>query len=327
VPGDEAEARPLAWPALPYLEWRATRDTLHMYAQVIGKLRLAYSPFEPEWANVALYVTARGLGTPPITAGSVIFDAELDLAGHELVLRSTHGRIERRPLGGPVAEFHDDVITALARLGAEAEISELPSEVEHPIPFPEDRVHDTYEPEQAERFHRVLTLVDAVMREHRARFRGRTTLVQFFWGSFDLALTRYSGRPAQPPTGAGTIMRYSEDAEEICAGWWPGDERMPEPAFYAYAYPAPRGLEKIEVSPPGAAWSNTAGEFLLGYDAVRQSADPRRALLEFLRTTYEGCARLSGWNEGLTQVTRPPAAGHRRRSRSAVAGGAAGTPR
>lgn len=306
------------WPALPYDDWRATRDTLHMYTQVLGKLRLALSPFEPEWANVALYVTARGLTTSPLPTGARALDAELDLVDHVLVLRTSDGRVERRPLGGAVADFHRDVMDALRRMEIDVRISPVPSEVAHPIPFPEDRAHATYEPDKVSRFQRVLSAVDLVLKEHRAGFSGRTTPVHFFWGTFDLALTRYSGRPSTPVAGAGFIMRFSEDAEEICAGWWPGDESHPEAAFYAYAYPAPAGIGQIPIEPRDAAWSESAGLFLLPYEAVRSTADPRRAILDFLRSTYTGASRLAGWSDDLTHVNAPAdasGAGARRRTR------------
>ena len=309
-----------SWPPLPYDEWRATRDTLHMYTQVVGKLRLALSPFEPEWANVPLYVTARGLTTSPLPAGSRSFDAELDLVDHALLMRTNDGFVERRPLGGAVADFYRDVMDALRRMGIDVTLSLVPSEVPDPIPFPDDRTHDTYEPEHVARFHRALSTIDLVMKEHRAGFRGRTTPVQFFWGTFDLAHTRYSGRPATPVPGADVITRFSEDAEEICAGWWPGDARTTHASFYAYAYPAPTGIGAIPVEPADAAWDESTGLFLLPYEATRSAADPRRALLDFLRSTYAGAAALGGWSSDLTDVRGPESttgAGARRRTRNA----------
>jgi hypothetical protein len=300
---------PNDWPPLPYQEWRETRDTLHMYTQVVGKLRLALSPSEPQWANVPLYVTARGLTTSPVPVGLRTFDVELDLIDHVAVVRTSDGLIERCPLGGPVADFYADVMSALERVRVEVSISLLPSEVADPIPFPHDRTHHTYEPAHARRFHQVLSMVDVVFRQHRARFRGRTSPVHFFWGSFDLALTRYSGRAAQPAPGAGVIVRASEDAEEICAGWWPGDERVPYPAFYAYAYPSPAGLEDVPILPEGASWNSAIGEFLLPYDTMLAQPDPRRAIREFLETTFDGAARLQRWsNELLGDTTPQPAA-------------------
>jgi Family of unknown function (DUF5996) len=304
------------WPALPYDEWRATRDTLHMYMQVIGKLRLALSPFEPEWGNVPLYVTARGLTTSPIPAGGGAVDAELDLIEHALVIRSSDGAVERRPLGGAVADFYRDVMEALGRIGVDVAISVVPSEVDDPIPFPDDRTHDTYIGEHARRFHDVLARVDLVMREHRAGFRGRSTPVHFFWGTFDLALTRFSGRPAEPRPGAGLIERVGGDAEQICAGWWPGSERVPYPAFFAYGYPVPDGIDHATVQPDAAAWSAGAGEFLLNYDAVRSAEEPEQPILAFLRSTYAAAAAAMRWDRSLTDV-RPPSAGAEVRTRPA----------
>lgn len=293
-----------AWPPLPYEEWCDTRDTLHMYAQVIGKLRLALSPFEPGWANVVLYVSARGLTTSPVPVGLRTFDAELDLCDHVLVLRSNDGQTERRPLGGSVAEFYREVMAALRRMGIAVSISTTPSEVPDPIPFPDDQTHHVYEPAHANRFHRALSVIDLVMKEHRARFRGRTTPVHFFWGTFDLALTRYSGRLVEPLAG-GVMRRLGSDAEEICTGWWPGDQRVGFPAFYSYAYPPPEGIKDVEVQPAAATWSASAGEFLFAYDAAVSAPDPRQAILEFLESTYQGAAALMGWGSELTTFSDP----------------------
>jgi Family of unknown function (DUF5996) len=296
------------WPALPYEAWRETRDTLHMYTQVIGKLRLALSPFEPEWAHVPLYVSARGLTTSPLPVGLRTIDVEFDLIEHALLVRSSDGYIERRPLGGTVADFYRDVVRTLQRMRVDVAISVLPSEVADPIPFPDDIVHHTYDAEHAALFHRVLSMVDVVMKEHRARFRGRTTPVHFFWGTFDLALTRYSGRSVDPPATGGVIARVGGDAEEICAGWWPGDERVPYSAFYAYAYPAPAGVDNVSIQPVGAAWDPTAGEFLLPYEAARSEAVPSEAIRDFLGSTYEGAAKLLGWDKRLTEIGDPAGA-------------------
>jgi hypothetical protein len=302
------------WPALPYGEWQDTLDTLHMCAQVIGKLRLALSPFEPQWANVALTVTARGLITPPMAAGAAAFDAELDLLGDELVLRSGEGGVERVALGAraggdfTVADFYEDTMRALGRLGAEVAISTTPSEVADPIPFPEDRSHHSYDPEAVHRYFRVLAAVDLVFKRHRARFRGRTSLVQFFWGSFDLSLTRFSGRPASPPPGADIIMRRSADVEQICAGFWPGDGRFPHPAFFAYGYPQPEGIQQAVIGPDGAGWSDAIGEFLLPYDSVRAAPSPALAITEFLETSYAAAAERLGWSPDLVATDPEPGA-------------------
>ena len=287
---------------LPYEEWRATRDTLHMYAQVIGKLRLALSPFEPEWGNVPFYVTARGLTTSPMPAGARALEAEFDLVSHELVLRTSSGEVQRRALGGDVADFYEDVERMLRAWEIDVSIWPVPTEVSAPIPFREDHTHTTYNGAHANRFFNVLSQVDLVMKQHRARFRGRTTPVEFFWGTFDLALIRYSGRAVEPRPGAGLIERVGGDAEAICSGWWPGDERTPYPAFFSYAYPAPDGIDRISVAPASAAWNPEVREFLLPYEAVRKTRDPDQTILEFLRTFYSGAAMLLGMDETLIQV-------------------------
>jgi hypothetical protein len=176
-----------------------------------------------------------------------------------------------------------------------------PVEVPSPIPFPEDTVHATYDPAWAHRYWRVLCCVDAVMKEYRARFRGRTSPVHLFWGTFDLANARYSGRPAEPPPGADLITRLTDDAEQVSGGFWPGDARLPEAAFYAYGYPRPDGIEDATVRPDAAGWNSDMGEFILSYDAVQRSADPRRTLLDFLDSTYEACASRLGWDPALVR--------------------------
>lgn len=294
------------WPELPHAAWRDTLDTLHMYTQVLGKLRLALSPFEPVWQNVPLYVTARGLTTSPVPYGLRTFDVELDLVDHQVVMRNSEGGVERRPIGGAVAAFYSDVMSALRRLDIDVEISTMPTEVPHPIPFPDDRTHDTYRPEHATLFHRVLAMIDVVTKEHRARFAGWSSQSQFFWGTFDLALARFSGRRYTPPATAHTIERYGATHEEICCGFWPGEEDMPGAAFYSYAHPMPAGLADASVTPDGAAWDAGVSEFLLYYDSARDSADPRRAILDFYESTYAAAARLMGWDSDLIEVEVPP---------------------
>jgi uncharacterized protein DUF5996 len=282
------------WPELPYTAWRDTRDTLHMKLQVVGKIRLAIAPFEPQWANVPLYVTARGLTTSPMRHDTgEVFDVDVDLHDHRVRVRTGAGRLEEVALRArPVAEFYEELMQALERADVPVEITTTPSEVPEPIPFPEDTTHTAYDPQWAHRFWRALASIDAVMKEHRAPFRGKTTPVHFFWGTFDLAIARYSGRAAQP-YGDNEIFRRSTDAELICAGWWPGDGRVAAPTFFAFAYPKPDGIE----NEPG--WDTAMSEFLLPYEDVRTSSDPRRALLDFLERTYEAGARLARWDEEL----------------------------
>ena len=293
-------------PALPYDDWRDTRDTLHMCTQIVGKLRLALSPFEPQWANVPLYVTARGLTTSPVPDGLRTFDAEFDLVDHRLVVRASDGSIEQLPLRPrAVADFFADLMGALDRLGIDVTISPGPSEVPDPIPFAEDRVHHSYEPADARRFFHVLSQADVVLKEHRSRFNGKAPPVEFFWGSFDLVGTRFSGRPATPPPGADTITRYGGDAEQICGGFWPGQDAFPAAAFFAYGYPKPDGIEQASIAPEGAGWNADIGEFVFPYDAMRVAPDPRRALLDFLESTYDACAQRLGWSPDFIRTEEP----------------------
>jgi hypothetical protein len=279
----------MLWQPLPYEEWKDTRDTLHMQLQAIGKVRLALSPLEPQWANVPLYLTGRGLSTSTIPhPGGDVFDIDVDLVDHRADVRTGSGRFERVQMQQPVAGFYAELMAALERAGVPAEISTLPSEVPDPIPFPDDTVHVTYDPEAVTRFWRVLLAVEAVLREHRARFRGKAPPVQLWWGSLDLTTTRFSGRPVTPPADADVITRVGGDEEQFCGGFWPGDVRLPYPAFFAYLYPKPDGIEAARW------WNDELGEFILPYDEVRESADPRRTLLDFLDYTFEQSWPLSG---------------------------------
>jgi hypothetical protein len=291
------------WPELPYAAWRATRETLHMYLQTIGKVRLALAPMEPQWAQVPLYVTARGLNTSPIPHRAGVFDIDVDLVDHLVSVRTAAGDIRRIRLEPrTVTDFYGALMDALAGAGVPVTITPLPQEVPDPIPFPEDRTHGSYEPEWANRYWRALVSVDSVLKEHRAGFRGKTSPVHLFWGALDLSYMRFSGRPVEPPPDADVIVRYSADAEHLCAGFWPGNARHPEPGFFAYASPAPSGSEEAEVGPPAAGWSPELGEFVLPYDAVRSADDPRGALLEFLETTYGASIRLGEWDPALAST-------------------------
>jgi Family of unknown function (DUF5996) len=289
------------WPELPYGAWKDSLETLHMVTQIVGKLRLALSPFEPQWQNVPLYLTARGLTTTPMSSGTQIFQVDIDLIGHEVLLLTTRGDLRRITLTArPVAEFYSNFMASLRSLGIEAEISPRPSEVPDPIPFAEDRTHSAYDPAWVRRFFDVLSRIDIVFKEHRAQFRGKTSLVNFFWGSFDLALTRYSGRAVRPRENAGVIERKGGDAEVICAGFWPGSARVPAPNFFGYAAPAPAGIEKETLRPEAAHWDAAIKEFLLPYDDVRRAASPRREILDFCESVYAAGARLGRWPEGLS---------------------------
>jgi len=271
-----------------------------MYLQAIGKVRLALAPMEPEWAQVPLYVTARGLNTSPIPHPNGMFDIDVDFVDHVVSVRTTSGQVERVALEPmTVAAFYARLMEAMQRAGVPTEISTVPSEVPFRTPYPLDVEHHSYEPEWANRFWRVLVAVDAVMKEHRGKFRGKVSPVHLFWGSLDLAYTRYSGRLLEPPADASVIVRYGADAEQACAGFWPGDERTREPGFFAYTYPAPQGIEGADVGPESAGWRSALGEFVLPYEAVRTAKEPRLALLEFLETTFRAGAERANWPEQL----------------------------
>jgi hypothetical protein len=278
-------------------------ETLHMELQIVGKVRLALSPFEPQWANVPLYLIARGLTTTPMASGDQIFQIDVDLVDHQVVVLTAAGDSRRVALTSrPVADFYRDFTAALRALRIEVPISPRPSEVTDPIPFADDVIHSAYDPIWATRFFRVLSQVDLVFKEHRSRFRGKTSLVNFFWGTFDLALALYSGRAVEPPVNAGVIARRGGDAEVICTGFWPGNAQVPAPTFFGYAYPAPAGIDKERVQPAGAHWDPVMKEFLLPYDDVRRAASPRQEILEFCNSVYEAGSRLGGWVEGLMIV-------------------------
>jgi hypothetical protein len=286
-----------AWPELSLAAWADTRATLHMYTQILGKIRLALTPREPQWANVPLVITARGLTTGAMVCGDRTFTIDLDLVSHTLDIVVSNGEHSSIPLIPMlcVADFYSQVQAALATLGLQATIWPMPVEIPEPIRFTHDREHAPYDPEYASRFFRALATIATVFAEHRAPFRHKHTPLQFFWGSFDLAYVRYSGKQLEPMANADFITRIAMDAEEISAGFWPGDDRFPEPAFYCYAFPKPAGIEQAPVAPQAAHWHDKLGEFILRYDDVRTSRDPRATLLEFLSSTYAVSAKLAGW--------------------------------
>jgi hypothetical protein len=290
-----------AWPALPLEAWRDTRETLHMVTQIVGKVRLMLAPPEPQWANVPLYVTARGLTTGPLPHPDGAFDIDVDLIDHHVAVRTSAGRVGAVVLEPrPVADFYAAFMAELRLLGVDVTITTTPNEVPDPVPFDVDTVHRAYDAGAVTRYFRVLSRVDLVMREYRAPFTGRTTPVHFFWGTFDLACSRYSGKPADPPPGADRIYARSANAEYVCAGWWPGDDRVPEPAFFSYTYPRPPGIETASVQPSAGGWHEELGLFILRYDDVRLAPSPREPILAFLTSTFQAGATLAGWDRSLT---------------------------
>jgi hypothetical protein len=293
---DEAAAVEV-WPALPLEAWDETRATLHMWTQVIGKIRLAQSPHINHWWHVPLYLTACGLTTSPIPYGARGFEIDFDFISHQLVIKTSEGASRSIALEPrTVAEFYRLVMEALRALDLEIKIWTMPVEIPDPIPFTEDEKHAAYDAEYANRFWRVLLQADRVFKEFRGRFTGKVSPVHFFWGSFDLAVTRFSGRPAPERVGADPITREAYSHEVISHGFWPGGGEMKGAAFYSYAAPEPAGLSEQTIRPAQAFYSKEMSEFLLLYDDVRAAARPDEALMEFLQSTYEAGATLAAWD-------------------------------
>jgi hypothetical protein len=286
------------WPALPFAQWKDTYATLHMWTQIVGKVRLALSPPVNHYWGCTLYVSSRGLTTSPIPYAHGAFEAQFDFIAHTLEITSTTGQSRSfRLMPRTVAEFYAEFMAALESLGIHVKVWTMPVEVPRPVRFNLDEGHKSYDPEYAHRFWQVLVAADAVFREFRARFIGKCSPVHFFWGSFDLAVTRFSGRRAPERPGADPVTKEAYSHEVISVGFWPGDgEIIKDAAFYAYAVPQPAGFAEHRVRPPKAFYSQEKSEFLLMYEDLRQSADPDVALLEFCQTTYESGADAAKWD-------------------------------
>ena len=301
-----------AWPALSYEAWRATCDTLHAHTQVLGKLAARLAPPEPQLQHAALRLTARGWETAPLPApdGSGALVVALDLHAHEAVVEHSDGRAERVALtpDRPVAEVTRGVLAAVRAVGGDVSIDPAPQEVTWSVPLDEDYEHARYDPAQVGVYLAAATQAAAVLAAYRAPFRGRSTPVNAWWGSFDLAASLFSGLPAKPPS-RDFIMRNAMDSQEIAVGWWPGDARHDTAAFYAYAHPAPPGFGQAALSPPAARWDSALGEYLLEWDDVRAQPDPRAAALEFARSAFRHACAVCGWDPGLAASldgTPPP---------------------
>jgi hypothetical protein len=295
-----AQSDPL-WPSLPLAAWQDTYLTLHLWTQIVGKIRMTMSPPQNHWWHATLYLNARGLTTSPIPFLDGVFEIQFDFVEHRLEISTSGGARRSLPLGPiSVAEFYATLMKTLHGMGIDVMINTKPQEMAVTTPFDEDREHASYDPEYVRRFFQVLVSTQNVMQEFRGRFIGKSSPVHFFWGSSDLACTRFCGRTAPPRKGVITGPAYSH--EEISAGFWPG-AGFDGPAFYAYAAPAPQGFDLEAVGPSPAAWNKQLGEFILMYDDVRQSESPRDALLEFLQSTYEAGARLGKWDPALEAET------------------------
>ena len=304
-------AASVTWPSLPFDAWRETGATLHLWSQIVGKVRLVQSPWTNHSWHVTLYVTPRGLTTGPIPHGGTTFSIEFDFVDHRLIVETSAGGLREIALQPrSVADFYGLVLATLTELGVPVRIRTMPNEIPDAIPFDQDRTHAAYDPDAANRFWRALIQVDRVFKIFRAGFIGKCSPVHFFWGSFDLAVTRFSGRPAPPHPGGvpnmpDWVAREAYSHEVSSAGFWPGSEAFPEAAFYSYAYPEPTGFRDAIARPATARFEGGLGEFILSYEAVRSDAAPDQALLAFLQSTYEAAADHAAWDRAALERATP----------------------
>jgi uncharacterized protein DUF5996 len=290
------------WPDLPLAAWSETCDTLHLWTQIVGKVRIALTPLINHWWNATFLVTARGLAAPAMPYAGRTFDIIFDFVNHQLLIETSDGGVENIALKAKaVADFYKEFMQSLQRLGIDIHIRMMPSEIENAIPFDRDRTHGQYDPVYVQKFWLALLQANRVMNEFRARFIGKASPVHFFWGSFDLAVTRFSGRTAPPPKGtaphvASWVIAESYSHEVSSCGFWPGNGGYGRAAFFVYAYPEPVGYGDTHLATADAFYDKGLGQFILPYDAVRQSGDPDRLLLGFLQETYEAAAELAKWD-------------------------------
>ncbi len=292
---------PECWPALPLDSWRETYATLHMWTQIVGKVRMRLTQLVNHWWNVPLYVSSRGLTTSNIPYGARSIEIRFDFVAHRLVLECSDGLVKEfalRPMS--VADFYREFMEMLRSAGVEVSIWKMPVEIPDPIPFDEDRVHASYDAERVETFWRILLSVDAVLHRFRSGFTGKVSPVHFFWGSFDLAVTRFSGRPAPERPGADNMTREAYSHEVSSVGFWPG-AGISGPAFYSYAAPEPTGFREARVRPEAAKYDAKLGEFILMYDDVRKVESPSAELLAFCQSTYDAAAELGKWDRQLLE--------------------------
>lgn len=290
------------WPALRYDKWRDTCETLHLWTQIVGKVKLALVPFLNEWWNVPLYLTARGMTTGIIPYQDRAFQVQFDFIDHTLTVEASDG--ERQTLSltpRSVADFYGDFMSMLRAIGIEVTITSLPVEVPNPVAFDADRTHASYDPAHVTVWWQVQLRTKKVLQRYRSNFVGKSSPIQFFWGSFDLNHTRFSGRPAPIAPGMPRFFQLAEDQENVACGFWPGNPNsagltLGEPAFYAYIYPEPDGFKMASVRPQGAYYHANLGEFILPYEELRRSANPEGDLLAFFESTYEAAATLAGWH-------------------------------
>ena len=300
---------PECWPSLPLESWEDTRATLHMWTQMVGKVRLALTPMVNHWWNVPLYVSARGLTTSSMSCESMVFEMEFDFVDHQLVLTKSDGSVKKLALAPrSVSDFYKELMTMLRSEGIDVKIWKTPVEIPNPIPFDQDHIHRSYDPQAVRKFWRILASSHSAFQDFRSRFIGKSSPVHFFWGSFDLAVTRFSGRRAPERPDADRITREAYSHEVSSVGFWPGSGDVKEPAFYSYASPEPEGFKEYRARPDAASYRKELGEFLLPYEAVRHASSPSAALLDFCQTTYEAAATLAKWDRAALEKAPESAA-------------------
>ena len=310
TPVSRAENEAEAWPALPYGAWKDTYETLHMWTQIVGKVKLELVPFLNQWWEVGFTVTARGLTTSTIPFGHRVFEVNFDFIDHRLDIHVSDGSSASMRLAArSVANFYQEFMTALSSLGIQITITTNPVEVENTIPFDQDRVHAAYDPMYVNRWWRILVQVDRLLQRYRTPFVGKSSPVLFWWGSFDLSEVRFSGRPAPERKWPARWMALGADQEEASAGFWPGSGKLQEPAFFAYTYPEPPGCRDALIHPDPAFFHADVGEFILRYDDVRRATAPDEMILDFFQSAYEAAANLAGWDRAALE--RPDPRSHR----------------
>lgn len=287
------------WPELPYDKWKDTLDTLHMWMQIVGKVKLELVPFLNQWWEVAFYVSARGITTGGIPYNGDVFELDFNFLTHIAIIQTSWNKSKILALKPQtVAGFYQNFMDALHTVGIDVTIWPVPVELQHSIPFAQDIKHASYDKEYVERFWHILVKINTIFEQFRTFFRGKSSPIHFFWGSFDLNGTRYSGKKATPPIingPMGKIMQYSENEENFAFGFWPGDERFPSSAFYSYIYPQPSGIAQTKLS-GGASFNEQLGEYILPYDSIRKAKNPQENILSFLESTYKESASLAKWN-------------------------------
>ncbi len=299
------------WPPLPFQEWKESCETLQMWTQIAGKVKLELAPFLNQWWGVAFFVTPRGLTTATIPYGNRTFEINFDFIDHNLSIVTSDDSRKFVPLiPRSVADFYQEFMATLLALDIDVTINTMPVEIPDPIPFEENRVHASYDPVYVNRWWRIMMQVDKVLQRYRTPFVGKSSPVQFYWGSFDLNQTRFSGKPADPPAGAPRFLQLAENEQNVACGFWPGNVTfsgvtLGEPAFYSYTYPEPPGFKEATVRPNAAHYDSRLGEFVLLYKDAYAAASPEQAIMDFYQSTYEAGARLAGWDRGALESSDP----------------------